>query len=340
MTQAQVIQEWENPNREVFREEIQPIGRPAILRGLVSQWPVVQQRSVDAWRDYLGGFSKEEPVECFTGDPSMAGFFSFSDDLRQFNFDRRKKTLREILAQLTGAPVAGQEHLYAGAVNVQEHLPGFAVHHANPLQLTDKQLTSIWIGNRTRIPAHWDLPSNIACVARGRRRFTLYPISQVANLYIGPLDITIAGQPSSLVDPENSDRERFPWFSEAEHHALTADLEPGDAIYIPSLWLHHVESLSDLGMLVNFWWRDGAGAEQFSPMLSLLHSLLSIPELSGHERESWKALFDYFVFRSGPDPTEHLPADRRGVQGPLTQQQREGLKRYLASFLQDPTVPE
>lgn len=333
MMQAGAIEEWESPTRDVFRDEIHPTGQPAILRRLVNHWPVIQQESDDAWRSYLSELSQEKPVQCFTGDRAMGGFFTFTEDLRQFNFDRRKKTLRQILQLLTDEPVPGQEYLYAGAVNVPEHLPDFAHEHSNPFQVTEKQLTSIWIGNRTRIPAHWDLPSNIACVARGRRRFTLFPITQVPNLYIGPLDITIAGQPSSLVDPRSPDRERFPLFEHAEKSALVAELEPGDAIYIPSLWLHHVESLSDIGMLVNFWWRDGVGEQQFSPMLSLMHALLSIPELPDHERESWKALFEYFVFRTSGSPLDHLPPDRQGVQGSLTVQQRENLKRYLASFL-------
>ena len=40
--------------------------------------------------------------------------------------------------------------------------------------------------------------------------------------------------------------------------AFSAELQPGDAIFIPSLWWHQVESLSAVNGLVNYWWTDTA----------------------------------------------------------------------------------
>ena len=44
-------------------------------------------------------------------------------------------------------------------------------------------------------------------------------------------------------------QEGYAWLS--RHHA------PGDAIYIPPLWWHHVESLGQFNVLVNYWYRTG-----------------------------------------------------------------------------------
>src|SRR3546814_5587571 len=94
----------------------------------------------------------------------------------------------------------------------------------------------VWLGNATEVATHFDLSDNFAVVALGRRRFTLFPPGATADLYVGPLNHTLAGQPVSMVDPLAPDRQRYPRYARAEAQALIADLEPGDAIYIPALW--------------------------------------------------------------------------------------------------------
>ena len=115
--------------------------------------------------------------------------------------------------------------LDVGSTTVDTCLPGFR--GENDLGFGERQpLVSIWLGNRTRIAAHHDLPDNIACVVVGHRRFTLFPPEQLENLYIGPLDFTPAGQAISMVDFAKPDLQRFPKFAEAARHAHVAELSP------------------------------------------------------------------------------------------------------------------
>jgi oxalate decarboxylase/phosphoglucose isomerase-like protein (cupin superfamily) len=50
------------------------------------------------------------------------------------------------------------------------------------------------------------------------------------------------------------DFDKFPRFADALDSAEEAELSPGDAIFIPRDWFHHVESLERFNILVNYWW--------------------------------------------------------------------------------------
>lgn len=320
-------------DRARFEAEIVPAGRPAVLKGLVRDWPVVTAAQTPAGlADYLRRFDTGGPVRAFFGTPQMGGRFTYSDDLKGFNHEQRMTSLAALLGQLL-AKTDGT-HLYAGGVPMPEVLPGMA--EDNPATLLDparERLTSLWIGNRSRTAAHWDLPQNLACVVAGRRRFTLFPPEQIANLYVGPLDFTLAGQPISLVDVVDPDFEAHPKYRDALAVAEVAELEPGDALYLPSLWWHHVEALDDFGAMVNLWWRDGP-EYLTTPLLTLFHSLLTIRDLPRDERMRWRAFFDHYVFQTGDDPVEHLPVEARGVLGPMTGSIQQRLKAILLRSLQ------
>jgi len=309
---------------EVTRETLSAGARPVVLRGRVCDWPLVQAgRTLP---DYLRRFETAQPVAAFHGAPEMKGRFFYRPGLNGFNFERVKLPLTDLLDRL-GA--GGADYLYAGAIPMPSHLPGLA--EDNPAPLLDPsidRLTSLWLGNRTRTAAHWDLAQNLACVVAGRRRFILFPPEQVANLYVGPLENTLAGQPISLVDFAEPDLEAHPRFADAMEHALVAELEPGDVLYMPSLWFHHVESLEDFGALVNFWWRDGP-EWMVTPSFTLYHALLTIRDLPASERASWRAFFDHYVFQTGDDPMGHLPVEARGLMGPMTPQSMARIKALL-----------
>jgi len=109
----------------------------------------------------------------------------------------------------------------------------------------------------------------------------------------------------------------YPRFGGALATARVAELEPGDAIFIPSLWWHHVEALSPFNVLVNYWWRDAA-PHLGHPEAALFHALLAIRDLPPTEKARWRALFDHYVFSEGEEATAHLPPPARGILAPLT----------------------
>jgi len=300
-----------------FWGDILPAAKPVVLRGAVSDWPVVHagRESGEALAAYLGNFDQGRPVRAMLGGPDIAGRFFYNSDLSGFNFRAEELRLAAALDLLLKhlddpSPPA----LAIQSVPTRANLPGFD--RANAMRLLPDLEPRVWIGNKVTVAAHHDPSENIACVVAGRRRFTLFPPDQVANLYPGPFELTPAGPIISMVDFDAPDLDRYPNFPEAMGHALIAELEPGDALFIPYLWWHQVESLDAVNMLVNYWWGPNDAAEGL-PIQALLHAMLAIKNLPPAHREGWRALFDHFVFESGGPAGRHLPEERRGVQGQL-----------------------
>lgn len=313
----------------VFESEV-----PLVLKGLVEEWPAVKacRRSIDAAAVYLSKFWSDNPVTVFIGDASIDGRFFYNDNYTGFNFKAGIAPLGLVFQKFAEQrDVDKAQTIYVGSTSVDQWLPGFREHN-DVVVPGDDTTVSAWMGNRSRISAHFDFPDNVACVVAGRRRFTLFPPDQVGNLYVGPLDLTPAGQPISLVDFSNPDFERFPKFATALQSACSYELEPGDAIFIPSMWWHHVEGLSSFNMLVNYWWCP-TPVVMGAPLDALMHAVLSIREIPKQKREHWRRLFDHYVFSADESVYEHIPESGRGCLGPLDHAMALRLRAGLAKKL-------
>ena len=308
--------------------------QPVVLRGLVSSWPFVRAglESNAAASAYLRRFYQDATVGALLGAPDISGRFFYTEDLSGFNFKPVRLKLDAVLDEIARqSTMAKPPAIYVGSTTVDTCLPGFRAE--NDLNMGERHpLVSVWIGNRTRIAAHHDLPDNLACVAVGHRRFTLFPPSELENLYVGPLDFTPAGQAISLVDFANPDFERFPKFADALKNAQVAELGPGDALFIPSMWWHHIESLDTLNVLVNYWWRQSP-AWMDSPMNALMLAILSVRDLPPEQRAAWDNLFRHYVFEADEQTAGHVPENARRVLAPLDDAAARELRARLLQKL-------
>ena len=328
------IEEWQGVDRVVFENEILPAKRPAVLRGLLRDWPAVQagRQSRTNVVDYFKQFDAGDPVNAMVGPPQIQGRFFYSDDFQGFNFGSETVSISTALDTLVSLADAPQPPAIAlQALHAPNIMPSFLEDNTMPL-LDDDIAPRLWISNRSMIATHFDNNHNIAGVVSGRRQFTVFPPDQVGNLYIGPLLRTPGGTPISIVDLRAPDHARFPKFRRALESALEAVLEPGDAIYIPILWWHGVESLDPLNILVNYWWNDGVPAHH-KPILGLVHCMALMSGLPDDQRDVWRAFFDHFAFQKDGDPGAHLPPDLRDVFGDLSSAQKDQILAFVAERL-------
>jgi len=301
-----------------FAQTVTADCQPVLLPGLCRHWPAVEasERGWEALSAYLAGFDAGRSGQVFIGAPAIAGRYDYGDGPEGFNFERASLTLAQALDRIGEAAAdPSRASVYMGSLPADDYAPGFAADNSIDL-LPPLARPRLWLGNASRVACHYDSFDNLACVVAGRRRFTLYPPDAIGDLYVGPIDHTLAGQPISLAAGAAPGDERYPRFAAAAPRAIVIELAPGDGLYVPKLWWHQVEALEPTNLLVNYWW-DAFAAGPDAPYVTMMLAMIAISERPTAERLAWRAFFDHYVFRPQGHPLTHLPAERHGLLGPL-----------------------
>jgi len=276
-------------------------------------------------------------VDAILAKPTPARAFSYKPDLDGFNFMHDKRPYAALFEQLWRySHFPDPPSLAAQSALVSSALPGLEQANVCPL-LAAEVLPRIWIGNRATVPAHFDDSHNLACVAAGRRRFTLLPPQCAPLLYLGPPDYAPTPAPMSVVpDLHRADLVSFPLLAEALEHAVVAELEAGDALYIPPLWFHQVEALAPhLNILMNYWWRPMAAPERKDDLhiATLRMAMLAFRHLPEGEREGWRALLAHYVFGARGAELAHIPEGQRHLFGDLDASADAAIRKVIADQL-------
>jgi len=318
MNVPQPIAEWRGVDRTLFEREIVPRHEPAVLRGLVAHWPAVRLAGEPdtALCEALAALDNGTEVDALMLPPRYRGRIFYGDHFGEgqpgFNYLRNRVPLSQVIEQLLRyARFPDPPALAAQSALASDCAPGFAAAHTMPL-LPDSVAPRLWLGNAIVTPTHFDESSNIACVAAGERRFTLFPPEQISNLYVGPLGHAPTGTPISLVDLAAPDLVRFPRFVAALQAARGAVLGPGDALYIPPLWWHHVASQRPLNLLVNYWWRADAAPSGLDALQQAQQAFGAMPAA---QRRAWQALLAHWVFEADETTNAHIPPALRDPPG-------------------------
>jgi Cupin-like domain len=211
---------------------------PVIMLDIADTWPARTHWTLDYLDQQLG----DETVEI------MANRDSDPDYERQGERHRTRVQFREYIDYLRENPAGNDRYLVAN--NGLLDLP--AAKRLNddfeaPAEYLDEASSRgrvfLWLGPAgTVTPLHHDVMNILLVQVTGRKRVTLVDPLRGGYVYN---DHGVY----SMVDAANPDYSRFPLYAYAD--PITVVLEPGDALFIPVGWWHHVESL-DLSASLSF----------------------------------------------------------------------------------------
>ncbi len=331
------IPEYSGLKAGQFFSDVVPAQKPIVIRNFSGHWPLVEsaKKSPQDFSEYLGRFYRGEKARIFLAPPSENKRFYYNADYTGVNYitgEERVDLFMGRLLELADRDVYPAVSMQNASLD--DLFPGLSAENSTPFFSDVKP--RLWIGNEGIVSAHYDGADNLACVVAGRRRFVLFPPDQTGNLYPGPLNFTPAGAPTSMVDLNNPDYGRYPHFKTAIANAYSVELEPGDAIFIPMLWWHHVESLEKVNGLMNYWWNGSSapGAVAPTPIDSLNIALLAMRDLSPAQRSAWRHMFDHYLFKQGVDPVSYIPEHQLHVLGDMSPDYVNAVKEYFIEKFQ------
>lgn len=334
MTKTARVVEGVKPDQIPF-DELFAGNEPVLMRGLTTDWPLVRAaaRSPKNVMELMGGFYDKKPVIVYAGKAGMHGDFGYNEAMTGFNYEAKRLDLIEVL-DLIERNFNEDEHpyYYMNSILLDETFPGLSEKNTlvfnHPVFENYPYISKIWIGTESRAIAHYDVPKNIACCVAGHRRYTLFPPEQIRNLYPGPLSPTPGGQVVTIADLQNPDFEKFPRLRQALSEAVVADLEPGDALYYPSMWWHEVQAQDRFNVMINYWWIDSP-RYMGDPMDIMMHAMLGLRDRPAAEKKAWRELFDYYIFGDAEIPRAHLPEHAQGALAEMNETNARKLRAAI-----------
>lgn len=215
--------------------------RPVILRGAIDDWPAMKRWSCDYFKQRFG----ERAVPAVR--EKNGNLYDRNGGLHYENI--RVADYVDLLD--AGSPI----DLYM-VFRVHEVMPELFEDIIRPAYCRDARWfrSRFWFaGPDMKGALHRDLPENLYAQIVGHKKFLLLDRRLTRMVHRHPLR---SGVPNySPVDAEAPDLRRYPRFRDAP--LLSAEVEPGDLLYIPSLWWHQAHSV-DTSLSVNLWWVRGA----------------------------------------------------------------------------------
>jgi hypothetical protein len=217
-------------SRRVFLEEYYATNTPVVLEDLCEDWPARTLWSPEYLAEKLG----DAEVEVMTGRHTGSG--------NEINLDQHRTLMAfdEYVAQVLATEWSNELYLVANNKLLSEKLAAplwkeFSLDRRYLKADRNKSATFLWFGpGGTVTSLHHDVLNILFHQVRGWKHFIL----------VSPMETPLVSNRIGVysdVDPLAPDLEQFPKYARA--HPLQVTVGPGDALFVPVGWWHHVTAL-------------------------------------------------------------------------------------------------
>ncbi len=229
--QLKPVATFDNIEREVFKKEFYDTGRPVVIKKLAHDWPAYQKWNWDYFRELVG----HKKVPLYNNVKS--------DAYTPINKADDYKTFGEYIDMISKGPAGWRIFLF----NIFDHAPQLIEDFEWPEHLARgfiKKYPMLFTGGAGSIThMHFDIDLSHIFHTQfaGRKRVLMFPFTEQHKLYRKPWEVLSLADFSNYYVEGNVDYEKFPALKLAQ--GLDFILEPGDTLFMPSGYWHHMEYL-------------------------------------------------------------------------------------------------
>lgn len=243
---------YDKVTTEQFLCDIHPKRSPAILRGLdigscKNKWT----------SEYLSSCVGKKPVKIHVSESGQMDFLKKNFQYKTLPFDQVIKRSAEDLHEdyfISNTEVyylrsLGNDSRGREVANLDQHYPELCQDFQVPEFIEPSSIFSTVLrvaSNGVQLWTHYDVMDNLLVQVTGRKRAVLFSPEDLLYLYM-------EGDKSQVIDIDSPNLEIYPEFVKVTAHECV--MEPGDILFIPSLWFHNMTSL-DFSVAVNVFWRN------------------------------------------------------------------------------------
>ncbi len=219
-----------------FFRDYYATNRPVLISGLASEWPAMNRWSLEYFEERLG----DAVVEVQTGRSSDPDYEARSDNHKELmNF-------RDVIAMLRSAEESNDFYITANNSGHNRKALAPLWDDIWPvegyLHRESEQNGFFWMGPKgTVTPFHHDLTNNLLMQVRGRKTVTLVPSWDTPLMRNSLHCYSSWTSPEALAELTDSARPTI----------IECTIAPGEMLFIPLGWWHHVTGL-DMTISLSF----------------------------------------------------------------------------------------